>query len=494
MTIRLIAGAALLSATATALPAYGADHTYPIVDTGQTYCYDSSQAIQYPQLDERYFGQDATYKGNQPSYTDNRNGTITDNVTGLMWLKSPGEKMTLNEALKAAVRCRTGGYTDWRVPTIKELYSLILFTGTDPDPQGSDTSHLVPFIDTAYFDFQYGDPAKGERIIDSQYGSSTRYTSTTMKGDSTLFGVNFADGRIKGYGMKSPRRQTEKEFYFLFVRGNKDYGKNKFHANNDGTVTDRATGLMWMQVDSGALKVGYYKDGRMNWRQALEWAEKLEFAGHSDWRLPNAKELQSIVDYTRCPAKTGSAAIDPLFKPSILIDEGGNKNYPFYWTSSTHASTRGGQAADYIAFGEALGWMQDRRTGEYQLMDVHGAGAQRSDPKSGDPSDYPYGRGPQGDVIRVGNYVLCVRGGAADVVTSGPTPQVNRSSSGRGGSNRRQQNTPSFVNRLDKNGDGKVSRDEFDGPKDHFSHLDKNGDGYLSEDEAPSGPPSRGRR
>ena len=44
------------------------------------------------------------------------------------------------------------------------------------------------------------------------------------------------------------------------------------------------------------------------------------------------------------------------------------------------------------------------------IIDVHGAGAQRSDPKTGDPDDYPvYGHGPQGDVQRVYNYVRCVR-------------------------------------------------------------------------------------
>jgi hypothetical protein len=42
-------------------------------------------------------------------------------------------------------------------------------------------------------------------------------------------------------------------------------------------------------------------------------------------------------------------------------------------------------------------------------MDVHGAGAQRSDPKSGDPDAYPTGHGPQGDAIRIYNYVRCVR-------------------------------------------------------------------------------------
>ncbi len=59
--------------------------------------------------------------------------------------------------------------------------------------------------------------------------------------------------------------------------------------------------------------------------------------------------------------------------------------------------------AMYLSFGEAQGKMNGR------LMDVHGAGAQRSDPKSGDESDYPQYHGPQGDVQYVYNYARCVR-------------------------------------------------------------------------------------
>jgi hypothetical protein len=59
---------------------------------------------------------------------------------------------------------------------------------------------LIPFIDTEYFDIAYGDTQAGERIIDAQFASSTKNVSLTMN-DETLFGVNFADGRIKGYGL-----------------------------------------------------------------------------------------------------------------------------------------------------------------------------------------------------------------------------------------------------------------------------------------------------
>lgn len=57
----------------------------------------------------------------------------------------------------------------------------------------------------------------------------------------------------------------------------------------------------------------------------------------------------------------------------------------------------------YIAFGEAQGEMFGN------LLDVHGAGSQRSNPKSGNVNDYPIYFGPQGDVQYVFNYVRCVR-------------------------------------------------------------------------------------
>ena len=93
-----------------------------------------------------------------------------------------------------------------------------------------------------------------------------------------MFGVNFADGRIKGYGTSIFGR--EKTFFVLYVRGNTDYGVNNFTDNGDGTVTDAATGLMWKQDDSGS---------GMIWDDALSYCENLETAGYTDWRLPDAK-------------------------------------------------------------------------------------------------------------------------------------------------------------------------------------------------------------
>ena len=245
------------------------------------------------------------------------------------------------------------------------------------DPSGNedaDTSDLIPFIDSAYFDFAYGDTSSGERIIDAQYATSTKYVDTTMNGDETMFGVNFADGRIKGYGLSL--RGREKTFFVIYVRGNPDYGINDFVDNGDGTIMDQATGLMWTQSDSGA---------GMDWQEALAYCQNLTSAGYDDWRLPDAKELQSIVDYTRSPDTTNSAAIDPMFNVTPITNEAGEQDYPAYWSSTTHANLRNGSNAAYVNFGRSMGYMNGN------WLDVHGAGAQRSDPKSGDPADWPTG-------------------------------------------------------------------------------------------------------
>lgn len=474
---------------------------YTIVDTGQVRCYDDRTEIAYPQRGAAMFGQDAQYEGNLPSYRNNGDGTVSDLNTGLVWLADPGRKMAYASAVAGEATCRTGGYEDWRLPSIKELYSLILFTGTDPDPTAQDTSNLRPFVDTRFFKFQYGRPSDGDRIIDSQWATGTIYTGRVMEHMRAMFGVNFADGRIKGYPPDADPHRGFKTFYVLYVRGNPAYGKNDFVDNGDGTVTDRATGLMWMQTDSAALKAGPRRDGRLDWREALQWAADLDYAGHRDWRLPNAKELHSIVDYTRSPDATRSAALDPVFRATPITNEGGRPDFGEYWTSTTHVRATSAEFAVYIAFGRALGFMSDpRRGGAKILMDVHGAGAQRCDLKSGDPTSLPQGRGPQGDVMRIYNLARCVRGGAATLRTSGP--EVEMKDAGRGGPGgmgpwgpgMRGQGPPSgadWVRRLDRDGDGRVSRREFDGPAIHFDQFDRNHDGYISSDEAPTGPPPR---
>ncbi|MCP4138859.1 MAG: DUF1566 domain-containing protein [Chloroflexi bacterium] len=360
--------------------------SYPVVDTDQGNCYDAQNQVGCPQRGSAFFGQDAQYKGNQPSYTDNSDGTITDNVTGLMWQQDPGEKMSYSQAVSGASDLTLAGYSDWRLPTIKELYSLIQFSGLDVS--GPNSTNLVPFIDTDYFVFEYGNESAGERMIDSQWATSSIYGGSVMNGQEAMFGVNFADGRIKGY----PTNGRGK-YFVIYVRGNTSYGINDFVDNGNSTVSDNATGLTWMQNDSAS---------GVNWEAAINYCESLDFAGSSNWRLPNAKELHSIVDYKRSPDMTNSAAIDPVFNISMITNEAGQSDYPAFWSSTTHANQRSGGGAAYINFGRSMGNMNGN------WIDVHGAGAQRSDPKTGSAADWPTGHGPQGDAIRVDNYVRCV--------------------------------------------------------------------------------------
>ncbi len=364
--------------------------TYPIVDSGQTDYYSDSRQITEPSEGDDFYGQDANYEGSQPSYTDNGDGTVTDNVTGLMWQQTMDDKMTFTDAFDYAENSDLAGYNDWRLPTIKELWSLMMYYGSS---SGTTADEL--YINTDYFDQPIGDTSAGEREIDAQVWSSTEYTGLTMINGHTVFGVNFIDGRIKGYGTGDPRQGGDKKMYVRLVRGNTDYGINNFVENDDGTISDLATGLMWQQADDGQTR---------NWEDSLSYAEGLEYAGYDDWRLPNAKELQSIIDYTNSMQENGKAAISDLFNLTEITDTKGEDNYGFYWTSTTHLDGRNiYDSAAYVCFGEALGEMNGT------IMDVHGAGALRSDPKSGDEEDYPQYRGPQGDIVYVYNFCLLVR-------------------------------------------------------------------------------------
>lgn len=480
-------------------------------DTGQDRCYNSQKEIRCPDPGQPFFGQDAQYRTGEPNYRDNGDGTVTDLQTGLMWSQGvDARKVTLEDAEQLARQLSLGGYSDWRVPTIKELFSLIDFRGYTGFSSRRDLSSIpgnaIPYINTDFFGFAYGDTRSGERYIDGQWLSRTEYIGTTMNGARTLFGVNFADGRIKGYAYRRPGSPRDnKTFFVRFVRGT-PYGDNDFTENGDGTVTDRSTGLTWMQTDSGR---------GLTWEEALAYAENLQYAGYDDWRLPNAKELHYIVDYSRSPDTSGTAAIDPIFRTTRIINEAGQADFPFFWTSTTHLDgPTPGQHAAYVAFGRAIGQMHG------QTMDVHGAGSQRSDPKTGQAR---LGHGPQGDAQRVLNYVRVVRGGALQTETPKTTVpsaypnkvrvldirvenvrshQRNNQQPAYGGEQRQQrgqrggppQKKGGFVTRLDRDGDGQVSRREFDGPAYHFDKLDRNRDGYLSEDEAPPFPPGqRGR-
>jgi hypothetical protein len=374
---------------------------YMVVDTSQATAYDEFGQAVAVEPGEVYFGQDAHFTGHLPDYVDNGDGTVTDQVTGLMWQQVPPEAFySWPEAQGYAEKLILGDHDDWRLPTMKELLSLANFTGS------SRPEINKPYIDDTVFTlydpltvstFVPASANRTKRSIDGQFWSSNAYVGRTINNDSATFGFNFIDGRIKGYpnGVLSGPTGTA---FVRCVRGPVDYGENNFVDNGDGTITDLATGLMWMKDDSGATV------GALDWIEALDWAETLEVAGHADWRLPNAKELHTLVDYTRAPdaedPERRTAAIDPVFNISEMES--------WFWTSTSLGDDLF-EWAIYICFGKALA--VDRQTLE-PTVNAHGAGAMRSDPKSGDPADFTGtsgGHGPQNDQVRIRNYARAVR-------------------------------------------------------------------------------------
>ncbi|MGQ1891509.1 Lcl C-terminal domain-containing protein [Thermophagus sp. OGC60D27] len=371
-------------------------NNYLLTATGQTSLYDNDgNEISHLNEGDALYGQDANYmKGAEMAYKDNGDGTITDLNTGLMWQSIPdSEDFTWDEAVEYCENLELGGYDDWRLPSCKELYSI------------SDFSSGWPYLNTTYFKLA------GEGVTkDEQYWSSDKYVGITVEGqDNAAFGVNHVTGHIKAYpagdsgfgtmetGTPPPPAGEGAEMpmgnpfgkQVRAVRGD-NYGINDFTDNGDGTITDNSTGLMWAQNDSGEA---------MDWEDALAYAENSDLAGYTDWRLPNVKELQSIVDYSYSPSATDASkvgpAIDPVFSCTPITNEAGDSDYGYYWTGTSAHFTSGEPYyyAWYVAFGRAV-------NGEG--LDFHGAGGVRFDTK--------YEGGPLGEGgERYYNYVRLVR-------------------------------------------------------------------------------------
>jgi hypothetical protein len=298
----------------------------PVPDTGQTKCYDNSGEIPCPQPGEPFYGQDASYAINPPSYTkldaigndlpDDATEwvMVRDNVTGLIWevkrnkddvknyddphdadntytwydstpetnggnAGTPGNGTDTEDFIKSLNEANFGGFSDWRLPTIKELSCLVKWGTYDPA------------IDTDYF----------PKTVSINYWSST--TIATV--DSVTWHVHFQYGSVH-HGDKSW------SWYVRAVRGGQC--SSRFINNGDGTVTDISTGLMWQQETAGT----------MVWGPAITYCEDLSLAGYDDWRLPNINELQSLVDYSKT-----SPAIDTSLFPDTVCSN--------YWSSTTDA-------------------------------------------------------------------------------------------------------------------------------------------------------------
>lgn len=109
-------------------------------------------------------------------FKDNGNGTITDNATGLIWQQKTAGTMNWDDAMKYCKNLKLGSYSDWRLPSIEELLSIV------------DLNLKKPKIDTAYFP-----DAKS-----SFYWSASSYAYN----NEAAWGVGFYSGDSH-YGYKS---------------------------------------------------------------------------------------------------------------------------------------------------------------------------------------------------------------------------------------------------------------------------------------------------
>ena len=129
----------------------------PVAKTGQTTCYNLDNG--FVEISCAGTGQDGEYQKGvaspSPRFTDNGDGTVTDNLTGLMWAKDAhlGGNMNWNGAIDFANNLSLGTscgeqLTDWRLPNVKELQSLIDFNNYDP---ALPTGHPFTNVQSKYY-------------------------------------------------------------------------------------------------------------------------------------------------------------------------------------------------------------------------------------------------------------------------------------------------------------------------------------------------------
>ena len=278
--------------------------TFPS-DTGQQICSDNLQEITCPLPGEEFYGQDANYRINTMSFTDNEDGTILDNNTGILWMKCAtnliGEECSLGDAInydwnEANTLCTSmikGELKDWRLPSITELHSIMTYHKNE---NGIG-------VDSTYF----------PNIPEYPFWSSSKYAY----GDGSYWVLDYSTLLLTAFRPLSLKM-------VICVHGTESPLLNDFTDNGDNTVTDLKTGLMWQQCVSekhGEL----CNDGQQqtySWQTALEYCKDLELAGHADWFLPNTRQLISILNYSGW-----TPAIDDTYFPW-------NGVYSIWWTST----------------------------------------------------------------------------------------------------------------------------------------------------------------
>jgi hypothetical protein len=235
---------------------------------------------------------------NPESYTDNGDGTVTDNVTGLMWQqKMPSDGVGWTSAVDLCLSLTLAGYRDWRLPSRIELVSII-------DPSVSE-----PSIDVAAFP---GTP--------SVYNwSSTPLTRWPSSAWTVNFAIGYADTSNSEYGHGSYAAAAANAV--RCVRPAAVSVSAGRYTTTAGTVRDALTRLTWQQP---------VPTTRYAWADAKAYCGSLAVSASLEgpgWRLPTYKELLTLVDDVRSSG------------PMIDRDAFPGTPSGAFWSSTTVAGT-----------------------------------------------------------------------------------------------------------------------------------------------------------
>jgi hypothetical protein len=332
----------------------------------------------------------AVQAGASLSYTDNGDGTITDNNTGLMWEKKgdngglhdkdngyywsgAGNQETIWDWLddvNAEGGTGFAGYNDWRIPNAKELQSLVSFQSAPPTTPAAFNNNCVAGATVS----------TGSCTAVSNYWSSTTWARST----GMAWGITFYEALLAPYDkasapkVRAVRGGSSGPGAFPATGQTTAYMANKndgipgvvavpddgtvqagaplsFTDNGNGTITDNNTGLVWeKRGDNGGRHDKdniYWWSGNGDQETIWDWLEDVNteaFGGHQDWRVPNARELLSIVDFQHEWAVP--AAFNTNCVPGATVLTGSCTLQVSYWTSTTRFMTGGtGNQAWYVS-------------------------------------------------------------------------------------------------------------------------------------------------
>lgn len=261
------------------------------------------------------------------AYADNGDGTATDPSTGLTWMRCYlGETWTGTACTGAATLYSTydvtalagtvnfAGHSDWRVPAMRELRTIV------------DLSRVAPAIDTTTFPSTLATDAV---LSNNDFSTGNLEHSLWC----ARFDSGAGDGCSSSSGLQSPRVPA---YQVRLVRGEPaaalTASASDYVDHGDGTVTHTPTGLMWQRCPKGQTFNGTSCTGTAAtyaWNDAATLTDNL--AGHGDWRLPSAAEINLIVGYYGMPGPY----LPSQFISSVYAPDGGGR--VGFWTSSSYA-------------------------------------------------------------------------------------------------------------------------------------------------------------